>query len=123
VYKTAREKRQCRTKQEIGASRQAGQDRHDLMLMSATEFGEAAEPFVQGRGSELDDAPEAQPDLVRDDPRGCESAVPQAGLVLDAVETDFERATGPWHVEWVALPEALGFARRRPPSGAFHVGG
>ena len=33
-----------------------------------------------------------------------------AGLMLDAVVTDFERATGPWHVEWVALPEAFGYA-------------
>ena len=30
-----------------------------------------------------------------------------AGLMLDAMVQDFERATGPWHVEWIALPEAF----------------
>jgi 3-carboxy-cis,cis-muconate cycloisomerase len=40
----------------------------------------------------------------------------QAGLVLDAMVTDFERATGPRHVEWVAVPEAFGSA-----AGALHL--
>jgi 3-carboxy-cis,cis-muconate cycloisomerase len=30
--------------------------------------------------------------------------------MLDAMVGDFERATGPWHAEWAALPEAFGFA-------------
>jgi 3-carboxy-cis,cis-muconate cycloisomerase len=87
----------------------------DVMLMSATEFGEAAEPFVQGRGSSST-MPQKR------NPISCELIVAaakvlrqQAGLVLDAVVTDFERATGPWHVEWVAVPEAFGFA-----AGALH---
>jgi 3-carboxy-cis,cis-muconate cycloisomerase len=29
------------------------------------------------------------------------------GLMLDAMVADFERATGPWHLEWAALPEAF----------------
>jgi len=28
-------------------------------------------------------------------------------LILDAMVQDFERATGPWHLEWVAIPEAF----------------
>jgi len=31
----------------------------------------------------------------------------QSGLLLDAMATDHERATGPWHLEWIALPEAF----------------
>src|SRR4029079_15293188 len=31
----------------------------------------------------------------------------QAGLMLDAMAADHERATGPWHLEWVAIPEAF----------------
>lgn len=27
-------------------------------------------------------------------------------LMLDAMVQDFERATGPWHAEWIALPES-----------------
>src|SRR5256885_16946983 len=30
-----------------------------------------------------------------------------AGLMLDAMIQDFERATGPWHAEWIALPESF----------------
>ena len=30
-----------------------------------------------------------------------------AGLMLDALAVDHERATGPWHLEWVALPESF----------------
>lgn len=28
----------------------------------------------------------------------------QAGLVLDSMVSDFERASGPWHLEWAAIP-------------------
>lgn len=87
----------------------------DVMLMSATEFGEAAEPFVAGRGSSST-MPQKR------NPISCELILAaakilreHAGLVLDAMVTDFERATGPWHVEWVAVPEAFGYA-----AGALH---
>ena len=30
-----------------------------------------------------------------------------AGLMLDAMIQDFERATGPWHAEWIAIPESF----------------
>ena len=30
-----------------------------------------------------------------------------AGLMLDAMVQDFERATGPWHAEWMAMPESF----------------
>ena len=47
----------------------------------------------------------------------------QAGLVLDALVTDFERATGPWHVEWVAVPEAFGYAAGALHQARFVLGG
>lgn len=31
----------------------------------------------------------------------------QAGLILDGMVSDFERASGPWHLEWAALPVAF----------------
>jgi len=96
---------------------------YDVMLMSATEFGEAAEPFVQGRGSSST-MPQKR------NPISCELILAaakvlrqQAGLVLDAVITDFERATGPWHVEWVAVPEAFGFAAGALHQARFMLGG
>jgi 3-carboxy-cis,cis-muconate cycloisomerase len=95
----------------------------DVMLMSATEFGEAAEPFVQGRGSSST-MPQKR------NPISCELILAaakvlrqQAGLVLDAVVTDFERATGPWHVEWVAVPEAFGYAAGAVHQARFMLGG
>ena len=30
----------------------------------------------------------------------------QADLVLDGMLSDFERASGPWHLEWAAIPTA-----------------
>jgi 3-carboxy-cis,cis-muconate cycloisomerase len=95
----------------------------DVMLMSATEFGEAAEPFSAGRGSSST-MPQKR------NPISCELILAaakvlrqQAGLVLDAVVTDFERATGPWHVEWVALPEAFGYAAGALHQARFMLGG
>ena len=95
----------------------------DVMLMSATEFGEAAEPFVQGRGSSST-MPQKRNQI------SCELILAaakvvrqQAGLVLDAVVADFERATGPWHVEWVALPEAFGYTAGALHQARFMLGG
>jgi 3-carboxy-cis,cis-muconate cycloisomerase len=100
-----------------------GKIAYDVMLMSATEFGEAAEPFMQGRGSSST-MPQKR------NPISCELILAaakvlrqQAGLVLDAVVTDFERATGPWHVEWVALPEAFGYAAGALHQARFMLGG
>jgi 3-carboxy-cis,cis-muconate cycloisomerase len=79
----------------------------DVMLMMQTEVGEAFEPFVQGRGSSST-MPQKR------NPISCEMILAlarivrqQAGLMLDAMAADHERATGPWHLEWVAIPEAF----------------
>jgi 3-carboxy-cis,cis-muconate cycloisomerase len=95
----------------------------DVMLMSATEFGEAAEPFIAGRGSSST-MPQKR------NPISCELILAaakvlrqQAGLVLDAMVADFERATGPWHVEWVAVPEAFGYAAGALHQSRFVLGG
>jgi 3-carboxy-cis,cis-muconate cycloisomerase len=79
----------------------------DIMLMMTNELGEAFEPFVKGRG-----ASSTMPQ--KRNPISCElmlsasKAVRQhAGLALDAMVQDFERATGPWHIEWAAVPESF----------------
>ena len=79
----------------------------DVMLMMQTEVAEAFEPFLQGRGSSST-MPQKR------NPISCELIVSSsrivrqsAGLMLDAMLADHERATGPWHLEWVALPEAF----------------
>jgi 3-carboxy-cis,cis-muconate cycloisomerase len=89
----------------------------DVMLMMQTEVAEAFEPFVQGRGSSST-MPQKR------NPISCELIVAAAkivrgnvGLMLDAMAADHERATGPWHLEWAALPQAFLAA-----SGALHQG-
>ena len=79
----------------------------DVMLMMQTEVAEAFEPFVQGRGSSST-MPQKR------NPISCEFIVAaarivrgQVGLMLDAMAADHERATGPWQLEWVAIPEAF----------------
>lgn len=79
----------------------------DVMMLASTEFGEVAEPFVDGRGASSTMPQKRNPisselmfaaaKLLRD----------RAGSMLDALVQDFERATGPWHVEWATLPEAF----------------
>src|SRR5579871_5644054 len=95
----------------------------DVMLMSATEFGEAAEPFVAGRGSSST-MPQKR------NPISCELILAaakvlrqHAGLALDAMVGDFERATGPWHAEWIALPESFGYAGGALHQAEFMLGG
>ena len=34
----------------------------------------------------------------------------QAGLALDAMVNSFERNAAAWHLEWIAVPEAFGYA-------------
>ncbi|MFD8863247.1 adenylosuccinate lyase family protein [Streptomyces sp. NPDC059590] len=79
----------------------------DVMMMCSSEFGELAEPFVPGRGASSTMPQKRNPisselmfaaaKLLRD----------KASTVLDAMMQDFERATGPWHLEWAAVPEAF----------------
>jgi 3-carboxy-cis,cis-muconate cycloisomerase len=79
----------------------------DVMLMASTEVGEVAEPFVQGRGASST-MPQKRNPISSELILAAAKAVRQhAGLMLDALVQDFERATGPWHAEWIALPEAF----------------
>ena len=79
----------------------------DVMLLMQTEVAEAFEPFIKGRGSSST-MPQKR------NPISCEMILAagkivrqQAGLMLDAMAADHERATGPWQLEWVAIPEAF----------------
>jgi 3-carboxy-cis,cis-muconate cycloisomerase len=93
------------------------------MLMSATEFGEAAEPFVAGRGSSSTMPQKRNPISCELILAGAKALRQQAGLVLDSLVADFERATGPWHVEWIAVPESFGYAAGVLHQSAFMLGG
>jgi 3-carboxy-cis,cis-muconate cycloisomerase len=81
----------------------------DVMLMSATEFGEAAEPFAEGRGSSSTMPQKRNPISCELILAAAKALRQHSGLVLDSLVADFERATGPWHVEWIAVPESFGY--------------
>jgi 3-carboxy-cis,cis-muconate cycloisomerase len=84
-----------------------GKIAYDVMLMMQNELGEAYEPFVQGRGASST-MPQKRNPISSELMLAASKAVRQhAGLMLDAMVQDFERATGPWHAEWIAIPESF----------------
>ncbi|HEV2187161.1 MAG TPA: adenylosuccinate lyase family protein, partial [Stellaceae bacterium] len=87
----------------------------DVMLMSATEFGEAAEPFEAGRGSSSTMPQKRNPISCGVIVAAARALRQQAGLALDAMVNTFERNAAASHLEWIAVPEAFGYA-----AGALH---
>jgi 3-carboxy-cis,cis-muconate cycloisomerase len=76
----------------------------DLKLMMQTEVGEASEPFVANRGSSST-MPQKRNPISCCYIHACAATVRQGvAALLDAMVEDHERATGPWEIEWIALP-------------------
>ncbi|WP_431825415.1 class-II fumarase/aspartase family protein [Burkholderia sp. F1] len=87
----------------------------DIMIMASNEFAEVYEPFVKGRGASST-MPQKRNPISSELMLAAAKAVRQhAGLMVDAMIQDFERATGPWHAEWIAIPESFILT-----SGALH---
>jgi 3-carboxy-cis,cis-muconate cycloisomerase len=79
----------------------------DVMMMSATEFGEVSEPFLPGRGASST-MPQKRNPISSELMLAAAKAVRQhVATMLDGMIHDFERATGPWHLEWISLPESF----------------
>ncbi|MEQ1647080.1 MAG: adenylosuccinate lyase family protein [Hyphomicrobiaceae bacterium] len=80
----------------------------DVMLMMQTEVGEVYEPFMPGRGGSST-MPQKRNPISSEFIFAAARAVRQdAGLVLDSLAgADHERATGPWQLEWIAVPRAF----------------
>jgi 3-carboxy-cis,cis-muconate cycloisomerase len=77
------------------------------MLLSSSEFGEVAEPFVPGRGASST-MPQKRNAISSELMLAAAKAVRQhVATMLDGMIHDLERATGPWHLEWVSLPESF----------------
>jgi 3-carboxy-cis,cis-muconate cycloisomerase len=95
----------------------------DIMLMASTEFGEVSEPFVKGRGASST-MPQKRNPISSELMLAAAKAVRQhAGLMVDAMVQDFERATGPWHAEWVAIPESFILTAGALNQARFALGG
>ena len=77
----------------------------DTKLMMQTEVGEAAEPAEAGRGSSST-MPQKRNPVACNFILACAAIVRHnAASLMEAMVQDHERASGPWLVEWVALPE------------------
>ena len=77
----------------------------DIKLMMQTEVEEVYEPFHEGRGSSST-MPQKRNPISSVYTTALTSLVRQhVAALLDAMVEDHERATGPWEIEWIALPE------------------
>ncbi|WP_426437773.1 3-carboxy-cis,cis-muconate cycloisomerase [Bradyrhizobium genosp. P] len=95
----------------------------DIMIMASTEFAEVYEPFVKGRGASST-MPQKRNPISSELMLAAAKAVRQhAGLMLDAMVQDFERATGPWHAEWMAIPESFVLSAGALHQAKFALGG
>jgi 3-carboxy-cis,cis-muconate cycloisomerase len=95
----------------------------DVKLMMQTEVEEVYEPFHEGRGSSST-MPQKR------NPISCVYITATASLVrqlvaalLDAMVEDHERATGPWEIEWIAVPEIFSLAAGALAQTRFMVSG
>ncbi len=95
----------------------------DIMLMASTEFAEVYEPFVKGRGASSTMPQKRNPISSELMLAACKAVRQHAGLMLDAMVQDFERATGPWHAEWMAIPESFVLTAGALHQAKFALGG
>jgi 3-carboxy-cis,cis-muconate cycloisomerase len=79
----------------------------DVKLLMQTEVGEVYEPYAHGRGSSST-MPQKRNPISSCYIHACAGMVrQQVAALLDAMVADHERSTGPWEIEWIALPEAF----------------
>ncbi|ORY05698.1 adenylosuccinate lyase [Clohesyomyces aquaticus] len=79
----------------------------DIIIMSSNELSEVSEPFVPHRGASSTMPQKRNPISSEVILAASKILRSNAGLVLDGMVSDFERASGPWHLEWVAIPESF----------------
>jgi 3-carboxy-cis,cis-muconate cycloisomerase len=77
----------------------------DIKLLMQTEVEEVYEPFHEGRGSSST-MPQKRNPISSVYVTALVSVVrQQVAALLDAMVEDHERATGPWEIEWIVIPE------------------
>jgi 3-carboxy-cis,cis-muconate cycloisomerase len=82
----------------------------DIKLLMQTEVEEVYEPFYEGRGSSST-MPQKRNPISSVYITALTSVVrQQSAALLDAMVEDHERATGPWEIEWITLPEIFCYA-------------
>jgi 3-carboxy-cis,cis-muconate cycloisomerase len=77
----------------------------DVKLLMQTEVGEVFEPYAKDRGSSST-MPQKRNPISCNYIHACMALVRQlVAALLDAMVEDHERSTGPWEIEWIAVPE------------------
>jgi 3-carboxy-cis,cis-muconate cycloisomerase len=77
----------------------------DVKLLMQTEVAEVFEPFAEGRGSSST-MPQKRNPISSLYIHATTALVRQhAAALMEAAVADHERSTGPWEIEWIALPE------------------
>lgn len=79
----------------------------DLVLMMQTEVGEAFEPFAPGRGASTTMPQKRNPVASVYVHAAISVARQHATSLMEAMVADHERPSGPWQIEWIALPECF----------------
>ena len=77
----------------------------DVKLLMQTEVAEVYEPFHEGRGSSSTMPQKRNPISCLYIHSTAAVVRQNVALLLEAAVADQERSTGPWEIEWIALPE------------------
>src|SRR4030081_1562535 len=77
----------------------------DVKLLMQTEVAEVYEPFHEGRGSSSTTPQKTNPASPLYITRLTAVVRQNAAALMEAAVADHERSTGPWEIEWIALPE------------------
>jgi 3-carboxy-cis,cis-muconate cycloisomerase len=95
----------------------------DVKLMMQTEVEEVYEPFHEGRGSSST-MPQKRNPISSVYITATTALVRQhVAALLDAMVEDHERSTGPWEIEWIAVPEIFSLAAGALSQTRFLVSG
>ena len=79
----------------------------DFILMSLNEICEVSEPFTSHKGASSTMPQKRNPISSEVILAASKTLRANAGLGYDVMVADFERASGPWHLEWFALPSSF----------------
>ncbi|HEX5612258.1 MAG TPA: adenylosuccinate lyase family protein [Burkholderiales bacterium] len=79
----------------------------DVKLLMQTEVAEVYEPFAQGRGSSSTMPQKRNPVSCLYIHAAVSVIRQHAASLIEAMVADHERSTGPWEIEWIALPEVF----------------
>src|SRR5437763_8315052 len=77
----------------------------DVKLLMQTEVAEVYEPFYEARGSSSTMPQKRNPISCLYIHSTAALVRQNAAALLEAAVADHERSTGPWEIEWIALPE------------------